>query len=144
MTPAEFFRLLVKERTPDIRIQILRYLVSGGVAFLVDTGILALLTETLGKDYLLLWTAAAFAAGLLVTYLFSILWVFDNRSMKSRAAEISIFVLIGVTGLGLTELLMWLLSGKAGIHYLLAKVITTVLVFIWNFAAKKTILFRSK
>lgn len=144
MTPAEFFRLLVKERTPDIRIQILRYLVSGGVAFLVDTGILALLTETLGKDYLLLWTAAAFAAGLLVTYLFSILWVFDNRSMKSRAAEISIFVLIGVTGLGLTELLMWLLAGKAGIHYLLAKVITTVLVFIWNFAAKKTILFRSK
>jgi putative flippase GtrA len=36
---------------------------------------------------------------------------------------------------------MWLLADKAGIHYLVSKVITTVLVFIWNFIAKKTILF---
>ena len=86
-------------------------------------------------------TAIAFAAGLLITYLFSILWVFDERRLKSRSAEIGIFVGIGVIGLGLTELLMWLLADKAGIHYLISKVITTVLVFVWNFVAKKTILF---
>ena len=51
---------------------------------------------------------------------------------------------VGIVGLGLTELLMWLLTGKAGIHYLVAKVITTVIVFVWNFSAKKLILFRSK
>ncbi|MBO4670311.1 MAG: GtrA family protein [Bacteroidales bacterium] len=135
---------LLKGRTPDVRIQLIRYLVSGCTAFLVDTGVLALLTECFGKERLLLWTAIAFAVGLLVTYLFSILWVFDNRNMKSRAAEISIFALIGICGLGLTELLMWLIAEKAGIHYLIAKAVTTLLVFLWNFSAKKLLLFRSK
>lgn len=135
---------LAQGKSADMRIQIFRYLVSGGVAFLVDAGLLALLTECFGERYLLLWTAIAFAAGLCITYLFSILWVFDNRSLNSRSAEVTIFVLIGVIGLALTEGLMWLFAGKAGMHYLLAKILTTVLVFVWNFAAKKTILFRSK
>lgn len=144
MSVREFIGKLLKGRSGDIRIQAFRYLVSGGTAFLVDAGLLALLTELFGREQLLLWTAVAFCAGLLITYLFSILWVFDNRSLKSRTAEVAIFVGIGVVGLGLTELFMWLLADKAGLHYLLSKIITTVLVFVWNFAAKKLILFRSK
>ena len=144
MKLSELPAALLKGRTPDVRIQLFRYLVSGGTAFLVDAGLLALLTECFGKEHLLLWTAIAFTAGLIITYLFSIFWVFDNRNMKNRAAEMSVFALIGVSGLGLTELLMWLLAGKAGIHYLVAKVITTVLVFFWNFAAKKLLLFRNQ
>ena len=136
--------LLFKGKTGDVRIQVFRYLVSGGTAFLVDAGMLALLTESFGREHLLLWTAIAFAAGLLVTYLFSIFWVFNNRSMKSLTAEVIIFILIGVCGLGLTELFMWLFAQKAGMHYLIAKIITTILVFVWNFFAKKNILFRSK
>lgn len=144
MKPGEFLKNLFKGRTGDVRIQAFRYLISGGTAFLVDAGILALLTELFGEEHLLIWTAIAFTAGLVTTYLFSILWVFDNRSVKNRAVEISIFVLIGLAGLGLTELFMWLFARKIGIHYLLAKVITTVIVFFWNFIAKKSILFRSK
>ena len=140
----ELIEKLLKGPSGDLRIQAFRYLVSGGTAFLADTGLLALLTEVFGREQLLLWTAIAFAVGLLITYLFSIRWVFDRRSMKNRAAEITVFVLIGVIGLGLTELLMWLIAQKAGVHYLLSKIITTVLVFIWNFAAKKLLLFRSK
>ncbi len=144
MTLSQFIRKLLKGQSGDIRIQAFRYLISGGTAFLIDTGLLALLTELFGQEHLLLWTAIAFLTGLLVTYLFSILWVFDNRSMKSRTAEVAIFVLIGVVGLGFTELLMWLFAQKAGLHYLLSKIITTVIVFIWNFVAKKLLLFRSK
>jgi putative flippase GtrA len=144
MTLSQFIRKLLKGQSGDIRIQAFRYLISGGTAFLIDTGLLALLTELFGQEHLLLWTAIAFLTGLLVTYLFSILWVFDNRSMKSRTAEVAIFVLIGVIGLGFTELLMWLFAQKAGLHYLLSKIITTVIVFIWNFVAKKLLLFRSK
>lgn len=144
MTLREFIGKLLKGPSGDIRIQAFRYLISGGTAFVVDTGLLTLLTELFGREHLLLWTAIAFCVGLLITYLFSILWVFDNRSLKSRTAEVGIFVAIGVIGLGLTELLMWAFAQKAGLHYLLSKIITTVLVFVWNFAAKKLILFRSK
>jgi putative flippase GtrA len=144
MTLKSFIRQLFLHKSPDIRIQAFRYLISGGTAFLVDAGLLALLTESFGEQHLLLWTAIAFSVGLLITYLFSILWVFDKRSLKNRSAEILIFVLIGICGLGLTEALMWLITGKAGLHYMVSKIITTVIVFVWNFAAKKLILFRSK
>lgn len=144
MTLRQFIDRLLKGPSGDLRIQAFRYLISGGTAFLVDAGLLALLTELFGREHLLLWTAIAFAVGLLITYLFSILWVFDNRSMKNRTAEVTVFVLIGVIGLGLTELLMWLIAGKAGLHYLLSKIITTVIVFVWNFVAKKLLLFRSR
>ena len=144
MTLSQLFAKLAKGRSPDLRIQMLRYLVAGGTAFLVDAGLLALLTECGGRSLLLLWTAIAFTVGLCITYLFSILWVFDNRSMKNQGAEAGVFALIGLSGLGLTELLMWLLSDGAGMHYMLSKIITTVLVFVWNFAAKKLILFRSR
>lgn len=144
MSLGELIGKLMKGQSGDIRIQAFRYLVSGGTAFVADTGLLTLLTELFGREQLLLWTAIAFAVGLLITYLFSILWVFDNRSMKSRTAEVTVFVLIGVVGLGLTELLMWLIAQKAGLHYLPSKIITTVIVFVWNFVAKKLLLFRSK
>jgi len=144
MTLRRLIDKLLKGPSGDLRIQAFRYLISGGTAFLVDTALLTLLTECFGREHLLLWTGIAFAAGLVITYLFSILWVFDNRSMKSRTAEITVFVLIGVIGLGLTELLMWLLAQKAGLHYLLSKIVTTVLVFVWNFAAKKLLLFRNR
>ena len=129
-------------KSGDVRIQLLRYFVSGGVAFLVDAGLLTLLTECFGQERLLVWTAIAFLVGLGVTYLFSIAW--DNRSVKNKGVEAGIFVLIGVVGFFLTELFMWLFATKLDLHYLLSKVITTVLVFIWNFVAKKTILFKSK
>ncbi|MBO6169547.1 MAG: GtrA family protein [Bacteroidales bacterium] len=144
MTLKELIKLLFTERSSDIKVQAFRYLVSGGTAFLVDAGLLALLTELFGRERLLVWTGIAFVAGLTITYLFSIFWVFDNRSMKSRTAEILIFILIGLCGLGLTELFMWVFADKAHIHYMISKVITTVIVFFWNFFAKKLILFRNK
>jgi len=135
---------VLRNPSGELWIQVLRYLVSGGVAFLVDVLILTVLTELAGKELLLLWTGISFAAGLFVTYIFSIRWVFDTRSLDNQAAELAIFVTIGVVGLCLTELLMHYFAEKCGIHYIISKCITTVLVFIWNFVAKKTILFRNR
>lgn len=138
-----FLAELLKNPSGKIWVQMFRYLVSGGIAFVVDAGLLTLLSELAGENLLLLWTGIGFCAGLITTYLFSILWVFDNRSIDNRFAEISIFIVIGVVGLILTEGFMWLFAKNLGIHYLVSKILTTVLVFIWNFIAKKNILFRN-
>ena len=144
MSLRQLIEKLLKGPSGDLRIQAFRYLVSGGTAFLVDTALLALLTEAFGTRYLLLWTGIAFAVGLGITYLFSIRWVFDKRNVHNRKVEVAVFALIGLIGLGLTELLMWLFAGRAGLHYLPSKLLTTALVFIWNFAAKKLLLFRNR
>ncbi|MCQ2322502.1 MAG: GtrA family protein [Bacteroidales bacterium] len=133
---------LLRHPTGNVWIQIVRYFFSGGVAFLVDTGLLYVLTEFCGVYYLVS-SIISFSIGLIITYLLSILWVFDNRNMKNRYAEFSVFVLIGVVGLGLTSLFMWFFTDKIGVHYIFSKIITTIIVFVWNFIAKKSLLFRN-
>ena len=134
----------VKGKNGNLGVQMFRYLLTGCTAFAADVGLLTLMTECFGRNLLLLWTAIAFSVGIVITYLLSVRWVFDNRNVDNRAAEFGIFTLIGIVGLGLTELLMWLIAEKAGLHYLPAKGITAGIVFFWNFLAKKFILFRNK
>jgi putative flippase GtrA len=48
----------------------------------------------------------------------------------------------GVVGLGFNDLFMWIFTDRCGIYYLLSKVITTAIVYFWNFFARKYILFK--
>lgn len=133
---------LFRHQTGNVWIQLLRYGISGFTATVVDFAVLTILTEAFGEPLLLVWTAIAFISGLLVSYLLSVNWVFDIRRLNSRTAEVSVYILIGVVGLLLTEFLMWLLAHKLDLHYLLSKLIASTIVFLWNFSAKKFILFR--
>ncbi len=130
----------LNQPTGNILIQLLRYFVSGGVAFVVDFSLLYILTEFVGLHYRLS-TVIAFTVGLLITYLFSILWVFDSRRFKNAKLEITIFAFIGVVGLLLTSFFMWFFTDKFNVHYMLSKVFTTIIVFLWNFIMKKLTLF---
>ncbi len=134
---------LIKSPTGNMWGQIFRYLVSGGIAFCVDASLLYALTEWLGIYYLVS-SAISFSVGLLITYLMSIFWVFDYRSKEDKRVEFIIFLLIGIIGLCLTSLFMWIFTTKLSLYYLLSKIITTVIVFVWNFIAKKLLLFSRK
>lgn len=124
-------------------IQFVRYFFAGGAAFAVDFGTLWLLTDVFGLHYLLS-AAAAFAAGLLTNYAISIRWVFSRRTLRSRKAELAGFAAIGIAGLGLNEAVMWVVTEVSGHHYLLAKAFSTAAVFLWNFTARKYLLFHGK
>jgi putative flippase GtrA len=52
-----------------------------------------------------------------------------------------LFGALGVVGLGLTELLLYLLSGLLGAPVLLSKVVATAATFLWNFTSRKLLLF---
>jgi putative flippase GtrA len=120
--------------------QFLRYLVVGGVAFVVDFGALVFLTEVL-KFHYLASTAIAFCCGLVLNYILSITWVFNTRSLTSKKTEFAIFSIIGVIGLGWNEILMFLGTGVIGLDYRLTKLITVAIVLVWNFGMRKVILF---
>jgi len=122
-------------------VQLSRYIIVGGFAFLVDFASLYAITEFLHQPYLVS-AAIAFMLGFSVNYLISIVWVFDRRTLKNRWAEATVYLAVGIVGLGLNELLIWFLTETAGYHYLVSKVGSTVIVFLWNFCARKTLLFR--
>ena len=122
-------------------IQFIRYTVVGGLAFAVDFGSLFLLTDGFGIHYLAS-AAVAFILGLTVNYLLSVSWVFNLRALADKRKEFLIFAGIGLIGLGFNELFIWFFTEHVHFHYLISKACSTVLVFLWNFVARKYVLFR--
>lgn len=142
---------LFSGETDNTFIQFFRYLFVGGFAFVVDYGTLMLLVEVFDFNAKLA-AVIAFILGLLVNYILSTLWIFKNSKINNRLAEFAAFAVIGVIGLGINELIIWLFDDVIAPrrplefipedkYYLIGKLVSTAIVFIWNFAARKFIIF---
>lgn len=135
-------KALLKDKPDSLIGQLLRYAVVGGISFVVDYGSLWLLTEKAGLPYL--WSAAiAFILGLICNYLLSTAWVFGESRIKNAWGEFLAFAIIGVIGLGLNELIMYGCTDGLGFHYMLSKIVSTGIVFFWNFLARRFLVFKS-
>lgn len=118
-----------------------KYLVAGGAGFIIDYSVLTLCYVLLCCHYLIS-AALGFVAGLIFVYISSNKWVFARRRLKDNTAmEFFVFALIGIIGLLLTVFFMWLFVDVSRIYPLVAKLITTALVLMWNFGARKIILY---
>jgi len=137
---SELFIRIFREKTDNTLFQLIRYTFVGGFAFIVDFGTLFLLTEYLYLHYLVS-AAIAFILGLVTNYFLSIGWVFTRHTVSDKRIEFIVFALIGLVGLGLNELFLWLFTDLAGMYYLISKILTAVLVYLWNFFVRKLILF---
>jgi putative flippase GtrA len=115
----------------------------GGLAFAIDFGLLYLLTEFAGLHYLVS-AAVAFLSGLVTNYWLSRMWVFDRRTLQNSAVEFVIFAAIGVVGLAFNEGIIWAVREKIHLHYLVAKAISTGIVLMWNFGARRWLLFSER
>jgi putative flippase GtrA len=123
--------------------QALRYLLVGGVAFIVDFSALVFLAEFAGFSPLVA-AAIAFIFGMVTNYLLSVRWVFVSRSVNQPLVEFVVFVLIGLFGLGWSELLLYLGDAHFGIDYRISKLLSAVFVLCWNFGVRKVLLFRDR
>jgi putative flippase GtrA len=117
-----------------------RYTVVGGLASIVDVGMLLVLTRG-GGVYYLHAAAIAFCFGLITSYMLSIAWVFHERKFHNPFVELGLFTLIGGIGLLCNGVCMWFFTEYAHLHYLFSKMVSALFVFLWNFLAKKWLLF---
>lgn len=139
----EKIQSIFKGKADSTLLQLFRYTFVGGFAFIVDFGTLYILTEYF-NIYYLVSAGIAFIFGLIINYFLSVKWVFNNRTMENRLLEFLLFTLIGLVGLGLNELSLWVLTDILLIYYLLSKIITTIIVYFWNFFARKILLFNKQ
>jgi len=119
--------------------EFVRYIGVGGVAFIADFALLAVLVLA-GLHYLVA-ALLAFLLGTWVNYRLSVRWVFVYRAIETRSAEFGLFLLVGVTTLGLSLALMALLVERLEMHVLLAKCVATVFTLVFNFAGRRALLF---
>ena len=125
--------------------QFLRYFVTGGLAFVVDFGAFALALYYFDIHYLIA-NLIGLAAGNVVNYLLTVGWVFstEKRKMEKHVfLEVVVFVLISLFGMGLNEFLMYVFVGLLAVQEMLSKVVAAIIVLLWNFFARKYILFKS-
>lgn len=135
----ELINKLFLQKTTDVKIQFFRYLFVGSAAFVVDFISLFILKSILQMN-LYLAVAIAFIFGLTTNYILAKLMVFTK---ENSVGEFITFTAIGVIGLLFTELLMHLFTATFGLQYLIAKIVVAGIVLVWNFTAKKIILYRN-
>jgi putative flippase GtrA len=130
----------ISSKSDKTSVQLLKYGFVGGIAYCVDFGFLFFLTEVI-KIHYLISAAIAFILGLLTNYALSIFWVFPKRTLANKRTEFLLFSIIGLIGLGINEVIIWFFTEFIHYHYLISKIFSTVIVFFWNFIARKKILF---
>ena len=119
--------------------QLLKFGVVGVICFLIDFGLLVIMTEAFSINYLIS-SGISFAVSVTVNYLLSMRYVFVSKNASAKTAEFFVFVALSVVGLGINQLLMWIMVDKIHIYYMLSKVITTAIVMIYNFVTRKLLL----
>ena len=131
--------------------EILRFVVTGGICFLIELGVLVLLRDTAGLDTLIA-VPIAFLVSVVVNYLLCVRWVFEGAGDQGNAQRAG-FLITSLIGLLLNELLMWLFRVAFGEDtviftvfsfavsmYMVNKTLATVIVMIWNYFTKRWIL----
>ena len=149
--------------------EIFRFLLVGGTATLVDYAVFYLFRQWLlpvgliesgawNVISLIIATAFGFCAGLLVNWILSVKFVFRAVKNKEEAHSkkgFAIFTVIGVIGLGITELGVVLLVhivpeitlfGVTGFllpwNEWLAKIVMTCIVLVFNYVGRKIFVFK--
>jgi putative flippase GtrA len=77
----------------------------------------------------------------------SIVWVFtacERTLEKQKVAEFVLFALVGIAGVGINQLLMYLMVDGLSLNEMVSKMVAAVLVLMWNFGARKLLLFKKK
>ena len=146
-------------KTNNTFVQFFRYIFVGGFATVVHYFVLIFFTEVFGINANIS-NLIAFTIGLIVNYIISTLWVFDKGKVNNKWIEFLIFAIIGVVGLGINQFFIWLFDNPfremaifdglfggfitVDKYYIIGQVIATGVSFIWNFVARKFILYNKQ
>ena len=121
--------------------QIMRFGVVGVISFLVDYGILYVLTEK-ANIYYLLSAGISFTVSVVINYLLSMSWVFKSNKKRGKKKEFIILIVLSLCGLLLNQVMMYVFVDYMNVYYLLAKIVATAIIMIYNFTSRKLILER--
>jgi putative flippase GtrA len=113
----------------------MRFGIVGSLSFLLDYGLLYFCTEWL-SIYYLYSSAISFTVSVALNYWLCVVYVFTNAGKQNRKQAV-LFFGSSVVGLGLNQISMWMFVELLGMYYMLAKILATIIVMIWNYIMKR-------
>lgn len=117
-----------------------KYVFVAVFALAADFGSLMCL-HVLGVQYIVAATLA-FLIGTIVNFSLSHGYVFKDPVIKNKTMNFVMFATIGVAGLIANDVIIWLLHGRADQNLALSKLAAVIIVFFWNFLARRQLLYR--
>lgn len=131
-------------------VKVILYLFVGRTAALVEWGLFYLffyyLLAGLGLSVdtlTMVATALAFGLSTLYHYFLGNVLVFDSGSKYDKSKELSLVFLVSIMGLVFNLVLMYVFVGLLAWQPMLAKVITSCIVVVWNYLSRKKWIFKS-
>lgn len=119
--------------------QIFKFGVVGGIAFVIDYGIMVISKELLGFS-ILLSAGLGFTISVIFNYIASVKWVFNVNKEKDEKKNFILFIVFSIIGLVLTEIIMFVGTNIINISYLIVKIAATAIVMVFNFITRKLFL----
>lgn len=123
------------------KMKIFKYLIVGATACIVDFIIFFTLVNFLNLG----WPYAAslsFLSATVLNYRLSITYIFASGIKFKVKEEMLLILLVSFFGLILTQCFIYLFYNLASINLFFSKVITTGIVFFWNYSSRRYIVFK--
>ncbi len=119
--------------------EFVRYVTASLVALLLD---IAVLQSAVAVVHYLVAASLGFIIGATANYLLSTRWVFRTRRLAEHPPiEFSAFFLIGLAGLAINDLIIFLSVSQFGLALLASKLVAAGATFLFNYTARKLALF---
>ncbi len=116
-----------------------RYFSASLIALALDVAVLQSAAQV---SHYLVAASLGFVVGAIASYLLATRWVFRRRRLVDHAPmEFSAFVSIGIVGLGINDLVIFLGVDMWGLPLIGAKLIAAGITFFFNYAIRKAALF---
>jgi putative flippase GtrA len=134
--------LITRFAGPDamqLAVDLWRYGLCSALALALDWSLLMLLVD-LHVNYLAAATTS-FTVGMVFAYAGSVLFVYRGRRSYPLLTEAIGFFLVGIAGLVLNAALLFVFVKMLGLSVGIAKAPTAIGVFLFNFLARRTLLF---
>lgn len=119
--------------------QLAKFVITGVIATAIDWVIFYVLVYPLQMNPLVA-QIFSFLVSTLFNYWSNTKWVFDTTKHKTRKRLVTEFFIISAVALGISEALLALFINILGMNDMLAKVITTAIVMVFNFVTRKLFL----
>jgi len=121
----------------------IKFGISGTTATITDLFLLYIFHGILGIG-LILSSSIAFVAAFLVSFYLQKFWTFRNPSTEKIPRQLSIYLFVGTTNLVLNALIVHTAVREFHIYYLLAQLVSTILLSIWSFLMNKFVIFEKE
>jgi putative flippase GtrA len=113
-----------------------QYFLVSCCALATDTGVLLLLNSVFKVPYLLAATTS-FIAGGGVSYVLSVRLVWKTDQAASRSFEVTLFILLGLVGLGINAVIMLAVVSGLDAPVIVAKGVAAGFTFICNYYLRR-------